>query len=219
MKEISLFLSQAWVNSMDKKYEVAIRTSTRILHCLRSPTSSSVDSGQLRPVSRAPKRSRCMHTQQLQYTGILYFGTPPSRFTVVFDTEIPWTWLNKVGCETCRRFENYFDPSQSTTCQRSGNFHDVINTVNLGNPQLLVSGEIVNDTVSFDISQTVSIRNQSFLLVDESKLGYQLLADGYAVKRYTGTGTHSKRRPARLSGDQSEEAGSHSQGGVLDIRL
>ena len=165
---------------MDKKYEVAIRSSTRILHCLRSPTFSSIDSEQLSPVSRATERGERMNTQQLQYTGTLYFGTPASPFTVRFDIYSPWTWLNKVGCQSCHTPAKNFDPSKSTTYKRSGEYF--VNNY--------LTGEIVYDTVSFDISQTVSIQKQAFILANSSNLWYNLRADGYAVKRYTGTGTH-----------------------------
>ena len=52
---------------------------------------------------------------QMQYSGELYIGSPPQRFSLIFDTGSAWTWVNDVSCGSQCHSAHAFNSSQSSS--------------------------------------------------------------------------------------------------------
>uniref|UniRef100_A0A670J0D0 Peptidase A1 domain-containing protein n=1 Tax=Podarcis muralis TaxID=64176 RepID=A0A670J0D0_PODMU len=96
----------------------------------------------------------CFINQQLEYYGTIYIGTPPQKFSVVFDTGSSDLWVPSVKCssEACLKHRR-FDSSKSSTFRRTGkHFHIVYGTGSM-------KGILVFDTVKVS---SLSISHQGF---------------------------------------------------------
>ncbi|XP_053248771.1 embryonic pepsinogen-like [Podarcis raffonei] len=90
----------------------------------------------------------------LEYYGTIYIGTPPQKFSVVFDTGSSDLWVPSVKCssEACLKHRR-FDSSKSSTFRRTGkHFHIVYGTGSM-------KGILVFDTVKVS---SLSISHQGF---------------------------------------------------------
>ncbi|CAI5777393.1 Embryonic pepsinogen [Podarcis lilfordi] len=90
----------------------------------------------------------------LEYYGTIYIGTPPQKFSVVFDTGSSDLWVPSVKCssEACLKHRR-FDSSKSSTFRRTGkHFHIEYGTGSM-------KGILVFDTVKVS---SLSISHQGF---------------------------------------------------------
>uniref|UniRef100_A0A670J083 Peptidase A1 domain-containing protein n=1 Tax=Podarcis muralis TaxID=64176 RepID=A0A670J083_PODMU len=89
--------------------------------------------------------------RNLEYYGTIYIGTPPQKFSVVFDTGSSDLWVPSVKCssEACLKHRR-FDSSKSSTFRRTGkHFHIVYGTGSM-------KGILVFDTVKLLVLTTES---------------------------------------------------------------
>mmetsp|Transcript_20439 Transcript_20439/g.44121 ORF Transcript_20439/g.44121 Transcript_20439/m.44121 type:complete len:436 (-) Transcript_20439:132-1439(-) len=100
-----------------------------------------------------------------QYYGEVMIGTPPQKFTVVFDTGSSNLWVPKVNCQNCGYWfihggKNKFDNSQSTSYKADGSdFH-----IQYGSGD--VQGYFSVDTVT--LADDIVITDQKFAEVSNA---------------------------------------------------
>lgn len=98
-------------------------------------------------------------------------GTPPQKFTFVFDTGSSFTWVTSTDCtlKTWHRYKAWYDESASSSVNWVGNGYKI----RYGAGE--VKGEICEETFSVN---GVLVKEQPFLVVyEDADLG-NLLADG-----------------------------------------
>ena len=100
-----------------------------------------------------------------QYYGEVKIGTPPQKFTVVFDTGSSNLWVPKVACQNCGYWfihggKSKFDKDKSSTYQADGSdFH-----IQYGSGD--VNGYFSVDTVT--LADDIVVKNQKFAEVQNA---------------------------------------------------
>ncbi|CAG9325693.1 unnamed protein product [Blepharisma stoltei] len=107
-----------------------------------------------------------------QYYGVVYIGTPPQMFALMFDTGSPWLYIVERGCYECHYALWYFDKSASTTYETNNVPYELIYGMGYA------SGIISYDSVSIGDIDTIEAKNQTFLLVNYERDFGGLVADG-----------------------------------------
>ena len=119
-------------------------------------------------------RSDVSHMQQ-QYRGVVYLGTPPVPFTLLFDTGSSWLWVNHFACGTdCHPSCTFFDPTKSQTYFTLGQRVRLLH--NLGEGEGILSW----DSVALRANAR-SIESQALLTLRDSEGFLTLESDGILV--------------------------------------
>jgi hypothetical protein len=114
-----------------------------------------------------------------QYFGEVEIGTPPQKFTVVFDTGSSNLWVPKVSCQNCGYWfihggKNKFDKSKSSTYKADGSdFH-----IQYGSGD--VQGYFSIDTVT--LASDIVVKEQKFAEVQNAGG----LGVGYIMGKFDG---------------------------------
>lgn len=114
--------------------------------------------------------------RQQQYRGVVYLGTPPTPFTLTFDTGSSWIWVNHIDCRrNCHPAYTAFDPGNSLTHHTTNQLVDISHQ--MGHAQGLLGW----DDVSL-MPGVARVQNQALLVLNVSKGFEALESDGILVE-------------------------------------
>lgn len=117
-----------------------------------------------------------VRARQQHYRGVIYLGSPPVPFTLIFDTGSSWIWVNHIDCRrNCHPSYTSFDPAKSFTYQTIN--QQVVLSHQLGQAR----GSLGWDEVSL-LPGVSRVQNQALLTLHESKGFEAVESDGMLVE-------------------------------------
>jgi len=116
-----------------------------------------------------------VRVRQQQYRGVVYLGTPPIPFTLIFDTGSSWIWVNHIDCRrNCHPSYTAFDPAKSLTYETTN--QQVALSHHFGQAR----GSLGWDDVSL-LPGIGCVQDQALLTLHESKGFEAVESDGILV--------------------------------------
>ena len=97
-----------------------------------------------------------------QYTGEMWFGTPPQKMTATFDTGSAILYVLSDRCKLCPKDKTNYSPAGSSSFRGTGKRES--QPYGSGS----IAGEIAQDSVCFSSSSGDCIDNVSFIAVDKA---------------------------------------------------
>ena len=130
------------------------------------------------------KNSTFKYTEELenfsdnQYVGIIFIGTPPQKFKVLFDTGSSNLWVNSINC-TSISCENQSLYNQNNSASYKNYYNNSIKEVSIKYASGNITGILSKDKVSFDLdNNTISVKDFNFIQVNK-KEGSTLLGTSF----------------------------------------
>lgn len=97
--------------------------------------------------------------KDVQYTGDIFIGTPPTQLSVIFDTGSNILWVPSFNCVNCIRKSKRYNPDLSTTSLKKNSTKSIIYAIGY------VEGELYYDTVALNPKGKFGVNNLLFLNV------------------------------------------------------
>lgn len=123
---------------------------------------------------------------QMQYRGVIYLGSPPQAFDIIFDTGssvtyIQWLWVPSTTCG-CHSAKHRFNQTISTSFLGTSTFYE------LKYGRGYAEGYLAEDTISLGSKSLIQVMHQKFIVVDRDSDFEGLAADGILVTAIKGLG-------------------------------
>ena len=117
--------------------------------------------------------SYLQNINNMQYRGVVSVGSPPTNFSVIFDTGSSWLWVPSVSCKAkCHSSSNYLVPSKSFTYTSLDK--EIVLRYGMG----FAEGKLSTEQVSIGDEVSLSVTDQVFVLVENDKDFFGMRADG-----------------------------------------
>ena len=110
--------------------------------------------------------------KDVQYTGDIYIGTPPTQLSVIFDTGSNILWVPSSDCVNCLKKANRYNSKISSSSLETNNSKSIIYAIGF------VEGNLCYDTVSLNLNGNFKAKELLFLNVKEEKNLSGTVSDG-----------------------------------------